>query len=191
MQSFIPQDLLTAREKALVINRSVNNKRTSTFSVRPTLLIIEGSGQQIRSGILELRREVIKLRRYLAPQREALSRLYAEKVSWLSEHDRLEVREASDKITRYVEDLDSARDRAGVTFEELSSRQAEQMNSRMYVLSLIAGLFLPLGFLTGLLGINVGGIPLAESPWGFFEVVAFLIVVIVVQIVVFRRKNWF
>ena len=154
-------------------------------------IIIEGSGQQIRSGILELRREVIKLRRYLAPQREALNRLHVEKVPWLSEHDRLQVREASDKITRYVEELDSARDRAGVTFEELSSRQAEQMNSRMYVLSLIAGLFLPLGFLTGLLGINVGGIPLADSPWGFFEVVVFLLVVILVQVVVFRRKNWF
>ena len=153
--------------------------------------IIEGSGQQTRSGILQLRREVIMLRRYLAPQREALNQLYVEKAPWLGEHDRLHVREASDKITRYVEELDSSRDRAGVAFEELSSRQAEQMNARMYVLSLVAGLFLPLGFLTGLLGISVGGIPLADNPWGFLEVVVFLIVVILVQIVVFRRKQWF
>ncbi len=153
--------------------------------------IIEEAGQQTRGELLELRREVIMLRRYLAPQREAMSRLQMEKAAWLSEHDRLLVREAFDKISRYVEDLDSARDRAGVANEELTSRLAEQMNSRMYVLSLIAGLFLPLGFLTGLLGINVGGIPLAESPWGFFEVVVFLLVIVLVQIVVFRRKRWF
>ncbi len=153
--------------------------------------IIEGAGQEVRSGILELRREIIKLRRYLAPQREALNRLALEKAAWLSEHDRLQVREASDKITRYVEDLDSARDRAGVAYEELTSRQAEQMNTRMYVLSLIAGLFLPLGFLTGLLGINVGGIPLADSPWGFLEVVTFLVVLVVLQVLIFRRKRWF
>lgn len=153
--------------------------------------IIEEAGQQTRGELLELRREVIMLRRYLAPQREAMNRLQMEKVAWLSEHDRLQVREAFDKITRYVEDLDSARDRAGVANEELTSRLAEQMNARMYVLSLIAGLFLPLGFLTGLLGINVGGIPLAESPWGFFEVVVFLLVLVLIQIVVFRRKKWF
>ena len=152
---------------------------------------IEGGGQQMRVDILDLRREIIKLRRYLAPQREALNRLYTEKASWLSEYDRLQVREASDKITRHVEDLDSVRDRGGVTYEELSSRLAEQMNTRMYVLSLVAGLFLPLGFLTGLLGINVGGIPLADSPWGFLEVVVFLLVLVVIQVLVFRRKRWF
>lgn len=122
---------------------------------------------------------------------EALNRLQSERVSWLSEHDRLQVREAYDQSTRYLEELDSARDRAGVAYQGLSSRIAEQMNTRMYVLSLIAGLFLPLGFLTGLLGINVGGIPLADSLWGFFEVVVFLLILVLVQIVIFRRKHWF
>ncbi len=153
--------------------------------------LVEGAGQELRGDILELRREVIKLRRYLAPQREALHRLQGEKAAWLGEHERLMVREAFDKITRHVEDLDSARDRAGVAYEELSSRQAEQMNNRMYVLSLIAGLFLPLGFLTGLLGINVGGIPLADNPMGFFEVVIALSVLALLQVLVFRRKKWF
>lgn len=152
--------------------------------------IIEGADQESRSKVIELRREIIKLRRYLSPQREALNQLQHESTSWLSAQDRLLIREASDKITRYVEDLDSARDRAGVAHEELSGRLSEQMNTRMYVLSLVAGLFLPLGFLTGLLGINVGGIPLAESPWGFIEVVVFLLLIALVQILLFRRKRW-
>jgi len=90
-----------------------------------------------------------------------------------------------------LEDLDTARDRAGVAYEELTSRLAEQMNTRMYVLSLIAGLFLPLGFPTGLLGVNVGGIPLADDPMGFLEVVAFMLLMVLIQIVVFRHKKWF
>jgi zinc transporter len=61
----------------------------------------------------------------------------------------------------------------------------------MYVLSLVAALFLPLGFLTGLLGINVGGIPLAEDPHGFFEIVLILVVLVAVQIIIFMRKKWF
>jgi zinc transporter len=153
--------------------------------------IIEGSGREVREGILDLRREIIQLRRYLAPQREAMGRLHTERVSWLNDHERLQVREAADKLTRHVEDLDSAKDRASVAYEELSSNMTEQMNSRMYVLSLVAGLFLPLGFLTGLLGINVGGIPLADSPWGFLEVVLLLVVLVILQVIVFRRKRWF
>jgi zinc transporter len=153
--------------------------------------MLEDTLRESRSQVIELRREIIKLRRYLSPQREALGQLQNEAVEWLSRQDRLMIREASDKVTRYVEELDSARDRAGVANEELASRLSEQLNSRMYVLSLVAGLFLPLGFLTGLLGINVGGIPLAENPWGFLEVVLFLLFVGFLQILLFWRKRWF
>ena len=99
--------------------------------------------------------------------------------------------EEADRVARYVEDLDAARERAAVTQEELDNRLAEQMNSRMYVLSLVAALFLPLGFLTGLLGINVGGIPLADDPMGFVEVVIILVVLVAIQVVIFMRKKWF
>jgi hypothetical protein len=65
----------------------------------------------------------------------------------------LRIREVSDRLIRNIEDLDAVRGRAAVTQEELLSRLSEQMNSRMYVLSVVAAIFLPLGFLTGLLGI--------------------------------------
>lgn len=153
--------------------------------------IFAGGGQEIRSGLIKLRQEVIMLRRYLAPQREALTRLQAESMAWLGGAERLHVRETTDTLTRYVEDLDAIKDRAGVASEELSSRLAEQINSRMYRLSLVAGLFLPLGFLTGLLGINVGGIPLAEDTWGFAAVLGLLVLVGLGQLVWFRHKRWF
>ncbi|MGB0722127.1 MAG: zinc transporter ZntB [Gammaproteobacteria bacterium] len=153
--------------------------------------VVEGAGQEVRPGILELRREIIKLRRYLAPQREALARLASEPNVWMDESDRVRVREALDRVSRYLEELDSARDRAAVAHEELAGRQAEQMNTRMYLLSVIAALFLPMGFLTGLLGINVGGIPLAESPWGFVLVSVGLVVILAGQVWVFRRNRWF
>jgi zinc transporter len=79
----------------------------------------------------------------------------------------MHLREEADRVVRYVEDLDSARERAAVTQEELVNRVSEQINSRTYVLSVAAAIFLPLGFLTGLFGINVGGIALAENPSGF------------------------
>lgn len=146
---------------------------------------------QMRSQLSVLRRTAISLRRYLSPQREALSRLLTERLPWLDEGARIELREVSDRLTRYVEDLDEARDRTAVTQEELANRLAEQMNSKMYLLSIIAAIFLPLGFLTGLLGINVGGIPGAESKMGFVLFVLILVAVVVAQVAYFKKKKWF
>jgi zinc transporter len=67
---------------------------------------------------------------------------------------------------------------------------SEQMNSRMYVLSVVAAIFLPLGFLTGLLGINVGGIPGAEYPLAFGIFIGMLVLVVILQLLIFRWRRW-
>jgi zinc transporter len=153
--------------------------------------IVEGGSHTIRRELSGIRRETIMLRRYLAPQREALQRLSSEKLSWIGDEDHMRLREVNDQLIRYIEDLDSVRDRASVTQEELVNRLSEQMNTRMYVLSVIAAIFLPLGFLTGLLGINVGGIPGTENDVAFLIFVVFLVVVAVVQFGLFKWKKWF
>ena len=152
------------------------------------ILITES--HQLRSLIAGLRREVITIRRYLAPQRDAIVRLVTERVSWVTDKDRMRLREIADRMTRYVEDLDSARERAAVAQEELIGRLSEQMDKRMYLLSLVAAIFLPLGFITGLLGINVGGIPGAEYHWGFALVTLMIVILVVVQVVIFKAKKW-
>ena len=143
-----------------------------------------------RSELANLRRESILLRRYLAPQREAMARLVVEKTNLFTDNDRMHLRESTDRLIRYIEELDSVRDRAAVIQEELSNQRAEEMNKRMYVLSMVAAVFLPLGFLTGLLGINVGGIPGADNKFAFLIFSVLLVVVIVVQLFLFKKKKW-
>lgn len=145
--------------------------------------------RELRSQVGTLRRQAIALRRHLAPQRDALARLQIERVSWIDDFHRLHLREAADRVVRFVEDIDSARDRAAVTQEELQTRLSDQMNRTMYMLSVVAAIFLPLGLLTGLLGINVGGIPGTESPWAF-AIVCLLLVVLAAAIAFYfhRRK---
>ena len=152
---------------------------------------LEEAKTETRAALSHLRRQLIALRRYLAPQREALSSLVASKFSWLDERDRLSLRETGDQLIRHLEDLDAIRERATVTHEELQNRLTEQQNVRMYVLSIVAAIFLPLGFLTGLLGINVGGIPGAKNPHAFLAFVLFLITVVTAQIIYFRIRKWF
>jgi zinc transporter len=149
--------------------------------------VLAAESHELRPQLADLRHRVIAIRRYLSPQREALARLVAERAPWLDDVHRLHLREVADRMTRYVEDLDEARERALVTQEDLASRLAEQLNSKMYVLAVVAGIFLPLGLITGLLGINVGGIPGAESPYGFLVVCLLLAALAGLGVWLFRK----
>lgn len=144
-----------------------------------------------RTKLSSMRRSAVALRRYLAPQREALARLQIEKVDWLTDMDREQVREVADLTTRHIELLDSAREHATVAQDELTNLLSEQMNQRMYGLTLVTIIFLPLSFLTGLLGINVAGIPGAEFPQAFAVVCGILLAIALVVGVILKKRNWF
>lgn len=153
-------------------------------------LVVTGNVKDLRTDIAELRRQAVTLRRYLAPQKEAFSKLLSDQFMLFNDPERLKMRETTDKLVRTLEDLDALRDRANVTQEELLSQQSEQLNKRLYFLSLVSAIFLPLGFLTGLLGVNIGGIPGADNTWAFAIFCGILISLIALQMTLFYRFKW-
>ncbi|MED5431458.1 MAG: zinc transporter ZntB [Pseudomonadota bacterium] len=135
-----------------------------------------------------LRRRAITLRRYLAPQREALFKLQNE--PFFAGPDAMLMREATDRLQRLLEDLDAAREHATLLQEEVFSVQNEAINDRMYLLAIISAIFLPLGFLTGLFGINVGGLPGVDNPdafWWFCSSVALIGAGLAIWM---RKRRW-
>ena len=98
---------------------------------------------------------------------DALSSLYRSSSDVLGEGDVRHLRDQADRIARYVEDLDLVRERAVMLQEEIQNRLAEQQNARTYLLSVVAAIFLPLSFLTGIFGMNVAGLPGTEAPDAF------------------------
>jgi zinc transporter len=171
------------------IGEVVNDVDDVVDSLESDLLTAEH--HDLRFALSSLRRQIVALRRHLAPQRDALARLVTERSSLIDDLVRMRLRELTDRMTRFVEDLDEARDRASVTHEELLNRLAELTNRRMYLLTMVAAIFMPLSFVTGLLGINVGGIPGADNSRGFLIVVGLLAVISVVQWAYFRWRKWF
>ena len=145
---------------------------------------------QFRQLITRLRHQIASVRRFLAPQRDALDRLYRQPGEWLSEPDIRDLRDEADRITRYIEDLDLAREQSMVLREEFLGLLAQEQNSRMYVLSVVAAIFLPLTFITGLLGMNVGGLPGLNSPLGFLASLVLMVVAAVGLLAFFRAKKW-
>ncbi|SEI84336.1 zinc transporter [Allopseudospirillum japonicum] len=152
--------------------------------------VLSGGHDEVKNELSTLRRHLITLRRYLAPQRDALTRLHTEKFIGLTESERLQIRETTDRLIRYLEDLDAMRERAMVMHEEILSQLSELGNQRMYLLSMITAIFLPLGFFTGLLGINVGGMPGADHPYAFWWVCAGIFMFVIVLVLMIRKKRW-
>lgn len=152
--------------------------------------VLSDTRASLRGELWQLRRQAISLRRYIAPQREAMARLVTERVSWIDTQIGQRLRETADRITRFVEDLDAGRERAAIIQDELTTRLSEQMNRNMYVLSVIAGIFLPMTVITGLLGINVGGIPGDKWQWSFSAVTGGLVLLGFVEYMLFKRLKW-
>ncbi len=186
-----PGELLVTLSDCLVERMAVVIDEIDEHVDRLESDVVESENPRLRHELADLRTQVIALRRYLSPQREAMVRLSQERSQWLSDVDQVHLREVSDRIIRYVEDLDAVRDRAAVVQEELASRLSEQLNKRMYMLSMVTAVFLPLGFLTGLLGVNVGGIPGAENRLGFVWVIGLVVALVILQVWVFKRQRWF
>jgi zinc transporter len=145
---------------------------------------------ELRAQIADHRRRAIALRRFLGPQRDALAKLSQLAQPWFQPAHRSRVVEQADRMTRTVEELDAARDRAAVTQEELASRLAETTNQRLYVLSILTAIFLPLGFVCALLGVNIGGIPFRDDGWAFWALCGLFVLGVGVQLWLFRRRGW-
>ena len=171
------------------MNGTVDNLEEQVLALEERVL--DGDSSGIRPELSSLRRQCITFRRYLSPQREAMNRLCNEQVGWLDELNRIRLREVNDRLIRHIEDIDEVRERAAMAQEELLSQMSEQMNQRTYVFTIIATLFLPLGFFTGLMGINVGGMPGVEDGRGFWIVVAMSAGIAAVLAVYFKKKRWF
>jgi zinc transporter len=152
--------------------------------------LLERDSLQCRQALSEMRRQSIHLRRYLAPQREALFRLQVEDATWLSKRDKIRMREVTDKLLRYLENLDSIRDRATILHEDLAAQIAEQQARATNRLTLVTAILLPPSLIAGLLGSNVEGIPFHDQPWAFYGVIATIVLMFPLEIWVLRRLKW-
>jgi len=150
----------------------------------------EGRGHGIRGRLSSIRRRTIRLRRYLSPQRDAFARLRVEPLPWMEAHHKQRVGEVIERLTHIIEDLDWVREHAGVAQDELASLQSEATDRNMYRLSIIAAVLLPPSLIAGLLGANVSGIPMSDSPWAFPAVCLAIGGMAVLELWLLRRIGW-
>src|SRR5690606_5952889 len=138
--------------------------------------LLEKPDKRLRSRVIDVRMKALMLRRYIAPQRDVIIHLRASDKKWISARDKRHLQESIDRLTRYVEDLDAIRERSQILKDELTYETSERLNRNTFLLSIVAAIFLPLTFITGLLGMNVAGIPFAQHSDAFVIVCALSVI---------------
>ena len=140
--------------------------------------------------IASIRRNSLSLQRHMGPQHEALELISRDAPEWFEEHDRREIAETIDRLRRYLDDINISKESAMVLQDELRARAVARSDRTNYLLTIIAAIFLPLGFVTGLLGINVGGMPGVDSDYAFWVVVGMCLAVFSMQLFLFWKWKW-
>lgn len=150
----------------------------------------EHLSQDAEIPLTETMQTIARLNRYVLPQQQALLKLSNLDVPWLDERHRRSLRQSLDSVTLYLEELTELKERSRILSSRLDKQSANRIEHTMYMLSVIAGIFLPLGFLTGLLGINVAGMPGVEDKNAFWIVCLLILMVGACEFIYFKFRKW-
>ena len=151
---------------------------------------LEDDNTPLPDDLPATRRSVIKIRRYLEPQEQALVRLSTLELPIVPEPDALKLRELANRTTIAVEELDALQERLIAVQDDHDLDVARRQARHGYVLSIAAAIFLPLGFLTGLFGVNIGGMPGIENPWAFATLCLSMVGLAALMFVVLKAIRW-
>lgn len=153
--------------------------------------IIEEADTNQRRQITEIRHAVITMSRYFSPQRDAASKLLSIKGNLFSIKEERTIMECMNIISKIIEDLDSLDNRCYVLSDEVVAITNDKINKKMYYISILATVFMPLTFLTGLFGVNLGGIPMSHDNAGFLKFCIILVAMLILQIVLMIKSKKF
>lgn len=154
-------------------------------------LLARNREDEIADDAALVRKRTAIFTRFVTPQKAVLEALLKAKFEWFEEEHREHLVESLDRVTRYVEELQELRERSQILNDELNSAHGRRLNDITYIFSVAATVFLPLSFLTGLMGVNVGGMPGVESGKAFWSFTGLCVLIIVGQVFVFKKLKWF
>ncbi len=110
--------------------------------------------------------------------------------NWCSQDNELLLRQSLEKFDECLQDLELVQERARLLQEEMAGRLEEAVNRNLYVLSVVTTVFLPITLITGIFGMNVGGLPWTETTIGFGAVSWLMLFTLIVTVIILRRQRF-
>jgi len=140
--------------------------------------------------IQELKKEVLRIRRYIAPVRELIGRLIDTEHPLINKDTKLFLRDVLDHCLEINESLQIYREMVMSLMEMYMSNVSNKMNEVMKVLTVMASIFIPLTFIAGVYGMNFDNMPELHMENGYFIVLGVMFAVLIFMLIYFKRKRW-
>ncbi|WP_342653146.1 transporter [Pseudomonas sp. F3-2] len=167
-----PLELLAhlLRDQSEVLAQFMRKTSISVDKIEDQLLSQRLSNNRTELGAM--RRVLVRLQRLLALEPGSLMRLLHRPPQWLMEEDLQELRQSTEESALVISDLTALGERIKLLQEEIAANLNEQSSRTLFTLTVVTVLALPINIVAGFFGMNVGGIPLASDPHGFWVLVA-------------------
>lgn len=140
--------------------------------------------------IQELKKEVLRIRRYIAPVRELVGRLIDTEHPLINKDTKLFLRDVLDHCLEINESLQIYREMVMSLMEMYMSNVSNKMNEVMKVLTVMASIFIPLTFIAGVYGMNFDNMPELHMENGYFIVLGVMFSILIFMLIYFKRKRW-
>ena len=127
--------------------------------------------------------------RHLNPQRPVLETLSTQPHPVIGDRERARLDDALNRLLRFLETLQNLRERMTILNDQIERIQDRQLNRSSYVFAAVATVFLPLGFITGLFGVNLMGLPFETNPNGFWIFIAGCTAITAAAVALLRWKK--
>lgn len=137
-----------------------------------------------------IRKELARIRRSVAPQREAISSLIRDPNDFVDETARLYLRDTYDHCLMTAEAIETSREVVNGLMNTYLSVVSNRMNEVMKTLTLIASIFVPLTFLAGIYGMNFDVMPELRWKWSYPVLLLVMLVAAAGMLIHFRRRGW-
>lgn len=177
-----------------LLNQIVNKTSPFLYEMNEKIDVLEEKilnthDMKFREEILQLRSQSAIFKRYLTPQRDAIAKLRHTEYSWIDDWAKRHFQENYDQITQLVEEVEEAANRSQILQDELANAMGERLNQSMLKLSMISIIFMPLTFITGLFGMNVGGIPGSTNSAAFSFYAFVMLAIILLYLIVLKTQK--
>lgn len=151
--------------------------------------ILAGHLQHQGSELGRIRRLLARLRRHLSANRQAMQHALPHIARW-SQQNMSELRQAVEHLESTIQDLELVQERTRLLQEEIAGRMSEATNRNLYILSVVTVTALPINLITGIFGMNTGGLPWGQDDAsGFWWVLFLMIIAVIIALTILNRKR--
>ena len=152
--------------------------------------LMTNPGPKTLQTLQMLKRQMILLRKSVWPAREVIDSFQRSHTALVHDETKTYLKDTYNHIVQVIDTIEGLRDVIGGMVDTYLSSVSNKMNEVMKTLTVIASIFIPITFIAGIYGTNFRYVPELEWEGSYFVMIGVMVIIVILMMSWFRRKNW-